>query len=273
MRLDLHTHTTWSDGDKTPGEVVALAEQAGVGMAVTDHDECRGFSEIEGKAFRVPVFAGIELAARFNGGSAHVLGLCIDWRNTALNRHNAQTAQARRSRAKRILEKLRHLGMNVDMNELEYRGNIVGRAHIAGALARKGYVTDANEAFSRYLSSDAPCYVPYEKISVGEAARLIIDAGGAPVLAHPGLMAPGAFDALLPQLKGMGFWGVEAYHPSHDNGQCREYESRARAHELFVTAGSDFHGGIKPDVALGQETRGGAYLEQSMKAFRLMAGV
>ncbi len=271
MRLDLHAHTTWSDGDKTPQQIATLASLAGVGIAITDHDECRGFGEIEGRKYGIPVYAGIELASRFEGGSVHVIGLCIDWRSEALNRHNAQTVQARRSRAERILEKLRLLGIQIVFDDLSYRGHIVGRVHIAEALVRKGYAAGSDEAFARYISANAPCYVPYEKISVGEAARLILAAGGMPVLAHPGLLSPGAFDALLPQLKDMGFWGVEAYHPSHTDGQCREYESLARASGLFVTAGSDFHGSAKPGIAVGQEKRGGAYLRQSMEAFAAIA--
>ncbi|MEL7604203.1 MAG: hypothetical protein AAGU77_13690, partial [Bacillota bacterium] len=174
---------------------------------------------------------------------------------------------ARLKRAQRILEKLRAGGMDVRMEELVFQGDVVGRAHIAEALVRKGYAADVKDAFSRFLANHAPYYEPYEKIGVEDAARLIIGAGGLAVLAHPALMAAGAFDTLLPKLKGMGFWGVEAYHPAHTKGQCREAESLARAHGLFVTAGSDFHGSIKPDVSLGQEKRGGAYLLKSMEAF------
>jgi predicted metal-dependent phosphoesterase TrpH len=143
----------------------------------------------------------------------------------------------------------------------------VGRAHIAEALVRKGYAADVKDAFARFLSSRAPYYVPYEKIGVDGAAKMISGAGGLAVLAHPGLMAPGVWDSIYPKLKDMGFWGVEAYHPSHTDGQCREYESLARARGLYVTAGSDFHGGVKPDIALGQEKRGGAYLRESMEAY------
>ena len=271
MRLDLHAHTVWSDGDFTPAEVARMAEEKGVGIAITDHDECRGYAEIADKPFSVPVYPGLELASRFEGGSVHVLGLNIDWRDAGIVGHINWAREARLSRAERILEKLRTGGMEVALSDLNFQGDVVGRAHIANALVQKGYAADPKDAFARYLSFHAPYYVPYEKIDVNGAAKLILGAGGIPVLAHPGLMKPGAFDALLPQLKAMGFWGVEAYHPSHTDGQCREYESGARAHALFVTAGSDFHGSVKPEISIGQEKRGGGYLRESMEAFVLLA--
>ena len=271
MRFDLHAHTTWSDGDQTPAQVAQIAAREGIAVALTDHDECRGFSEIAGKTYEVPVFPGIELAARYAQGSVHVLGLCIDWQDQGIISHITSAADARLHRAESILEKLRTGGMDIGMENLTFQGDIVGRAHIAEALVSKGYAADIKDAFARFLSNRAPYYVPYEKIGVDDAARLITRAGGLAVLAHPGLMAPGAFDALLPSLKGMGFWGVEAYHPSHTDGQCREYESLARSRGLYVTAGSDFHGNVKPDIALGQEKRGGAYLRESMEAFLAFA--
>lgn len=267
MRFDLHVHTTWSDGDRTPAEIAQMAAREGIAVALTDHDECRGYGEVASKAYDVPVYPGIELAARHESSSIHVLGLCINWQDAALTGHITRTLSARRNRAQHILEKLQAAGVHVGMDDLEFRRDVVGRAHIAEALVRKGYAADPKDAFSRYLSYHSPYYVPYEKIGVEEAARLITGAGGMPVLAHPGLMAPGAFDALLPGLKDMGFWGVEAYHPSHTDGQCREYESLARSRGLYVTAGSDFHGGVKPDIALGHEKRGGVYLHESMDAF------
>ncbi len=267
MKTDLHAHTTFSDGDRTPLEVVRLAEAAGVGVAITDHDECRGFAEIAGRSFGVPVYAGIELAARFGKESVHVLGLGIDWRNPTLLAHVDRAADARLHRAERIVEKLRGCGVDIALSEVRYQGSVVGRAHIAEALVRKGAAADIRDAFARYLGGGAPGYVSYEKITAEQAARLITDAGGVAVVAHPGLMPPGVFSSLLPVLKRWGFWGVEAYYPSHTDGQCREFESLARTHGLYVTAGSDFHGGVKPEIAVGQEKRGGAYLRESMEAF------
>jgi len=266
MKFDLHAHTTFSDGDKTPLQVARLAEEKGIGVAITDHDECRGFGEIAELSFAVPVIPGIELAAKYEGGSVHILGLGVNWRDKELVGHIDWARDARRSRAERILEKLRAIGKQITMDDLEFQGDVVGRAHIAAALMRKGYAQSVQYAFDRFLSYKAPCYVPYEKIGAEQAAQLISAAGGLVVLAHPGLMGQGAWDSILPKLKGYGFWGVEAYHPSHTDGQCREFVSLARTQGLFVTAGSDYHGSVKPDIALGQETRGGAYLQESMKS-------
>lgn len=272
MRFDLHAHTTWSDGDKTPAELAEIAAREGIAIAITDHDECRGYGEIAEKSFGVPIYPGIELGTRYEGGSVHVLGLCIDWEDPGIIGHITQASHARLRRAEQILEKLRACGVDIVMDDLVFRGDVVGRAHIAEALVRKGWAADIKDAFARFLGSHAPFYVTYERIGVEDAARLINGAGGLAVIAHPGLMAPGAFDSLLPHLKDYGFWGVEAYHTAHTDGQCREYESLARSRRLYVTAGSDFHGGVKPDIALGQEKRGGAYLRESMEAFVMHAG-
>lgn len=266
MIYDLHAHTLYSDGDKTPLEVVRLAEERGVAVAITDHDECRGFGEISHMRFSVPVYAGIELAAKFEG-SVHILGLGINWQDAGIVGHIDWARDARRSRAERILEKLRAGGMELHLSDLVFQGDVVGRAHIAEALVRMGYAQSVQDAFERFLSYKAPYYVPYEKIGADGAARLIRGAGGLPVLAHPGLMAQGAWDRLLPKLKEYGFWGVEAYHPAHSDGQCREFQSLARREGLFVTAGSDYHGSVKPEISLGQETRGGLYLQESMEVF------
>jgi predicted metal-dependent phosphoesterase TrpH len=248
-----------------------MAQRLGIGVAITDHDECRGMDEVAGTDFGVPVLAGIELAARFEGNSVHVLGLGVNWKDKGLVGHITWARDARRRRAALILEKLRAGGMDISMGDLRFQGDVVSRSHIATALVNKGYAADPKDAFARYLSYHTPYYVPYEKISAQDAAALIRAAGGLPVLAHPGEMAPGAWECILPSLEAMGFWGVEAYHPSHTDGQCREFESLSRAKGLYVTAGSDFHGRVKPEVALGQETRGGAYLAQSMKA--LVSGI
>lgn len=265
MKPDLHVHTTFSDGSYTPAEIVQAAKQAGLSaVAITDHDECRGYGEIM-DVQDIKVCPGIELAAKYNC-EVHVLGLNIDWRNQKLIRHIENAAQQRRARAKSMLKKLQAVNIDIDMEHVTdaCEGDVIGRPHLAKVLVEKGHASSYKEAFLRYLAKDSCCYVPLEKINVREAAALILQAGGKPVLAHPGLLRGSAFEKLIPQLKDMGFWGIEAYHPVHSNGQCREYESIAKTHDLFVTAGSDFHGAAKPKVAIGQEQRGGRYLEESL---------
>lgn len=271
MRPDLHVHTTFSDGSYTPAEMVQAAKQAGLSaVAITDHDECRGYGEIIDEQ-DITVCPGIELAARFNC-EVHVLGLQIDWKNQKLIRHIENASEARRHRAKSVLEKLQAVNVDIDMQHVvnACEGDVIGRPHLAKVLVDKGYASSYKEAFVRYLAKDACCYVPLDKINVRNAADLILQAGGKPILAHPGLLRGRAFEQLVPKLKDMGFWGIEAYHPAHSNGHCREYETIAKNHGLYVTAGSDFHGAAKPKVKIGQEQRGGKYLEKSLEELDLL---
>jgi len=267
MWPDLHVHTNYSDGDMTPKQVVQMAKAAGLnGVAICDHDECRAFGEVE-DAEGIAVYPGIELGAAYDS-EIHVLGLMIDWRNEALIRYIDGAAERRRSRADAMLDKLKGAGVAITMDDVmaQCDGCVIGRPHFAAALVKMGYASSPKEAFARYLGRNACCYVPLEKIDAAHAAALILEAGGKPVLAHPGLVRQSVLDALIPRLKDMGFWGVEAYHPAHPDGQCREYESLARRYGLFVTCGSDYHGGAKPKIAVGQEQRGGAYLKESLLA-------
>ncbi len=267
MNIDLHLHTTFSDGDFSPREVVEAAKQKGLEIiAITDHDECRGFAQVRDTQ-GITVLSGIELAARFEG-EAHVLGLGIDWRNEALLKHIESVAALRRDRALSIVKRLQKAGFDITIDDVEELclADAIGRPHIAAALVKKGYASGVKEAFKAYLSKHTEFYVAFDKISVEEAAALIIKAGGRAVLAHPGLIGEAERKRLLSRLSHMGFWGIEVYHPSHTDGQCLEFESLARREGLFVTAGSDFHGSAKPKTQIGCETRGGEYLSQSVKA-------
>jgi predicted metal-dependent phosphoesterase TrpH len=130
---------------------------------------------------------------------------------------------------------------------------------------KKRYAKNVKEAFKAYLSKHTEFYVPFDKISVDEAAELIGKAKGLAVLAHPGFIGEAAQNKLLPSLREMGFWGIEAYHPSHSDGQCAMFESIARSYGLYITSGSDFHGSAKPGIEIGGETRGGEYLKASVR--------
>jgi 3',5'-nucleoside bisphosphate phosphatase len=272
MKVDLHVHTTYSDGDFSPAEAAAAAREAGLdAVAIVDHDECRGYLEVADADYGLKVLPGIELAARYEG-EVHVLGLLIDCSNRGLIGHIEKTSELRLERAKSIIKKLAHAGLLISYEDVkESCGNgAVGRPHIAAALVRKGYVGNVKEAFSKYLSKHGEFYVPFDKVDIAGAAQLIIGAGGKPVLAHPGLINSGVFESVLPKLKGMGFWGLEAYHTAHSDGQCLIFENAARNHGLFVTSGSDFHGSAKPSVKIGQEHRGGTYLFESMSVLGIV---
>jgi len=268
MRLDLHVHTTFSDGDMTPQQVADLAKSVGLdGLAITDHDEIRGFSEL----MPVPgmmLIPGIEIAAIEGDCEVHVLGLNINCRSKGIHSYVRSAVEKRRQRARTIADKLQAAGYNVTLEDIEQecRGNAPGRPHIALALIKQGYAQTLEDAFERFVAREAPFYVPLGRVSVERAAEIIVQAGGKPVLAHPGLLHGGVWDALAPRLKDAGFWGVEAFHPAHSDGQCRLFESEARRLELFVTSGSDFHGALGSRAPLGGERRGGAYLRKSIKA-------
>ncbi len=266
MRFDLHVHTTFSDGDYSPSEVVRLAKQKGIGLiAITDHDECRGFGDVKEET-GIKVLPGIELAARFEG-EVHVLGLGIDWQSEPLLRHIERVVNLRRDRAAGIIKKLRKAGIDITVKDVENEclGGVMGRPHIAAALVNKGHASSVKEAFKAYLSKHSEFYVGFDKISVQEAVKLIRIAGGKAVLAHPGLIGETARNDLMPLLGDMGFWGIEAYHPAHSDGNCKEFESLARSMGLYVTAGSDFHGSAKPKIEIGCETRTSEYLEESIR--------
>lgn len=262
----MHVHTSYSDGDHTPLEIVRMAKEKGLKLiAITDHDECRGYEKIAGIT-DILVCPGIELASIYEG-EVHVLGFGIDWRSAPLIGHIEGVTHKRKRRAERMIKNLNSAGVDITIKDVkaECAGKIIGRPHIAAALVKKGYASSHKEAFKRYLSKHSPHYVPFDKITVQGAAELIIKAGGKAVLAHPGLIKDETLKLLFPKLKGMGFWGVEAYHTAHSDGQCREFESLARGYGLYVTAGSDFHGSAKPAIELGCEKRGGEYLAQSVE--------
>lgn len=274
MNIDMHVHTSFSDGDYTPDEIARMAKEKGLKLiAITDHDECRGYEEIAGLDAEISVCPGIELASKYKG-EVHVLGLNIDWRSGALLKHIENVSLLRKSRAESMIKNLNSAGLGITIDDVkaECAGKIIGRPHIAAALVKRGWASSHKEAFIRYLSKHSPYYVPFDKIAVQGAVDLIKKAGGKAVLAHPGLLSEGDMETLFPRLEDMGFWGVEAYHPKHSNAQCEEYEKMARAQGLFVTAGSDFHGSAKPAVELGGEKRGGEYLEKSVEALGFNIG-
>ncbi len=267
MKLDLHIHTTYSDGLLTPQQVVEQAKAIGLNtIAITDHDECRGFGDVKDET-GINIIAGIELSANFFG-EVHVIGLGIDWQNKNLLAHVESQLQSRRRRAEAMVLKFRDNGIEISMDEVmdECKGEVLGRPHFAEVLVKKGHANSTKQAFAQYLNKDAKCFVARGKVDITQAAKLINDAGGKTVLAHPGLISGTNWNALSTQLIEFGFWGIEAYHPAHTNGQCRAFLSFAKANGLYVTSGSDFHGSAKPAVQIGQEHRGGKYLFTSAAA-------
>lgn len=267
MKLDLHVHTTYSDGLLTPKQVVEQAKARGLlAIAITDHDECRGYGDVKDET-GTKVISGIELSASFHG-EVHVLGLDVDWQNEKLLAHVESQSQSRRDRAEAMVEKFRDNGIEMTMEDVlaACKGDMLGRPHFAEVLIKKGHVSSTKQAFAQYLNRNAKCFVARSKVDIAQAAALINSAGGKTVLAHPGLIPGKVWNALSTRLVEFGFWGIEAYHPAHSSGQCRAFLSFAKSNGLFVTSGSDFHGFAKPAVQIGQERRGGKYLASSAAA-------
>jgi len=256
-RLDLHLHTTFSDGSRTPTDVLALAGKAQVSaLAITDHDTVAGLPEAiaAGRSLGIEVIPGIELSSRWGQTELHILGYFLDWNDLELQRQLTRFQEARHVRNPRIIEKLNALGMDLTYDEVRsLAGNdSIGRPHIARVLIEKGYVTSAKEAFDRYLADGAAAHVPRELPEPAEAIAIIRAARGIPVLAHPSWLdrSEGIYK-ICEQLKAVGLAGIEVHYSSHRPEQTAAYLDIARRLDLLVTGGSDFHGVTKPDVEVG----------------------
>jgi predicted metal-dependent phosphoesterase TrpH len=232
-----------------------LAAAQGFGLiAVTDHDTAGGLTEAisAGRELGVAVLEGIEISS---GGDVdiHVLGYGIR-RFEKLNKTLADMRAQREKRMEAMIIKLQNLGIKIPPEKVLGKAqSVVGRAHLARAMVALGYAGDVKEVFAKYLSPGCPGYVAREKLSVGEAIRLIRTAGGVAVLAHPGQDRESdlILEARVKSAAKEGLYGLEAYHPSHSPGQCASFERLARKYSLSVTGGSDYHGQNK-HIVLGE---------------------
>jgi 3',5'-nucleoside bisphosphate phosphatase len=250
--VDLHMHSTASDGAIAPAEVVAAAQRAGLAaIALTDHDTVDGVAAAQaaGASLGVRVIAGVELSAVDEGNEIHVLGLHLS--------HPEQMAAAldelkesRRDRAKLIVERLNSLGIPVTLEAVYAAadGGAVGRPHIAKALVAGGWARDFRDAFDRWLGNGKPACIEKRTVTFGEAARLIHDAGGLAVYAHPG---GGASRAYLEELASLGLDAVEVRHPSHTADEIARLAALTNELELVPSGGSDWHGSPEGYRALG----------------------
>ncbi|MGC8763883.1 MAG: PHP domain-containing protein [Acidobacteriota bacterium] len=257
--IDLHTHSTCSDGTFSPEELVRQAKAAGVThLALTDHDTVEGVGAAaraaaeEGLAF----LPGIEISAEFQPGTLHILGYGLDSLNGRLRGRLEEVQRWRRERNPKIVERLNELGMEVTLEEVAARagGDLVGRPHFAQTLLDKGYVKSRQEAFDRFLAKGRPAYVDKLRLSPRESIALIREAGGIAVLAHPlqlKIEDPQALDAFVGELSGLGLQGLECYYRNHTEEDEKRFLALARKYGLLVTGGSDFHGQNRPRIRLG----------------------
>ncbi len=239
--IELHAHTTYSDGILTPQQLVDRAAQAGVkALAITDHDTLYGWSEAIASAIphQIEIVPGVELSTVMNGRSLHILGYYPQ--RELLEAPLARRLAGRKRRAEEMITKLAAMGYNL---ELDVAGNMaLCRPHIASALVKAGYVNSNQEAFERFIGEDCPAYVHYEKFSAREGIELIRACGGVPVWAHPYLFRGGRVEEVLPVLVEAGLMGVEVFHPHHGNNKVAHLQNFCRQYDLLMTGGTDYHG-------------------------------
>lgn len=260
--IDLHVHSNCSDGSLSPEEVVRLAYETGLSaFALTDHDTVSGIAAAKKAAIDyasgipLQVISGTEISAAYKSRDIHILGLFIDETNEALQTELAAAINARDHRNELMAERFRALGIPLTLDQLclENPQTVITRAHFAKFLAENHYVKSRDEAFTRYLGYDAPCFVPREYMKPEHAISLILDAGGIPVLAHPLLyhLESEELHALLSRLTDAGLKGLEVYYSSFSSDEQNLLAGIANHYNLLKTGGTDFHGSNKPNLFLG----------------------
>jgi 3',5'-nucleoside bisphosphate phosphatase len=241
--LELHCHTTYSDGTLTPAELTAAAAASGVrALAITDHDTVSGWDEAFAAAslYDIEIVPGLELSTVHNGRSLHILGFYPDVNK--IRDPLDLRLEGRFRRAQEMVEKLTAMGYPIELPKSRSPRMAPGRPHIASALVKAGYVTSSREAFDRWLGDDGPAYVHYEKFSIVEGIDLLRSCGAVPVWAHPYLFRGGVVEEVLKELVDAGLMGVEVFHPSHNSSQIQKLKDLCLHYGLLATGGSDYHG-------------------------------
>jgi predicted metal-dependent phosphoesterase TrpH len=262
VSVDLHTHTTHSDGTLGPAELVDLARKKSLtAIAITDHDITSGNDEAisRGKELEIKVIPGIELSVTFDlpgNGHLHILGLFIDPHHTHLNQTLQNIRLERSKRNQKILNRLKELGKPISSDDLSFEGGIgsVGRPHIATVMVKMGYVKNNREAFNRFLKKGSPAYFDRVRLTANQAIDLIHLAGGIAIIAHPtslGFSSLKDTGEYFLHLKKMGLDGFEAYSSGQDDYTRQQLLSFARDNNMVVSGGSDFHGSLIPAIDLG----------------------
>lgn len=256
--VDLHLHTTASDGRCTPRELVDRAAMAGLSViAVTDHDTMAATADVRARAHQhgIEAIAGIEITAIEDGRDIHVLGYFLDPADPVLDEFLSRQRRTRIERVEAIAARLASLGVPVDVSSILDEARLrrtrsVGRPQVARAMVAAGHVADTTEAFDRWLGRDAQAFVPRAGASADTVVSMIHQAGGLAALAHPGRTG---VDARIPALRDAGLDAIEVYHTDHDDEMRVKYGRLASALGLLVTGGSDYHGeplhGFRPGAA------------------------
>ena len=268
--VDLHVHSTESDGTFTPKDLVAEAKKAGLAaFALTDHDTCQGVCKAMPLAASagIELIPGIELSTDYHGKEVHIVGLYIDMENEQLLKKTAEYRKCRSERNALMVEALRKEGLSITMEELvaENPDCVITRANIARFLYEHGQIKSVREAFDRSIGDHCKCYVGRLKVASTDAVRLIKEAGGTAILAHPLLygLSNTNLQKMIDELKPVGLDGLEAIYSTYTTGEEQQMKRLARENGLLISGGSDFHGSNKPDIALGRG-RGHLYIPYSV---------
>ncbi|MCH8928630.1 MAG: PHP domain-containing protein [Candidatus Marinimicrobia bacterium] len=256
--IDLHAHTSASDGTYSPKDLVKLAKSEGIeAIAITDHDTIEGLPEAleAGEKMGVEVIPGVEISIDHQPGSMHVLGLFLDIENEKLKEYLTDLQTSRSSRNPRIIEKLNELGLSITMEEVEKisGGGQVGRPHIAAALLKNGHVRTIQHAFDKYLKKGAVAYYERHRLTREKAVDMIHGAGGLVILAHPHTLGVNgiSLDNLMAELKEVGFDGLELFYNSHSPSDEDKLMKIVDKNGFVISGGTDFHGENKPSIKLG----------------------
>jgi predicted metal-dependent phosphoesterase TrpH len=258
MAVDLHTHSTYSDGSEAPAELVAAAAQARLeALALTDHDNLDGIPEASEAAGRhgIELIPGVELSCEWEPGGFHMIVLFLEPGPGPLQDRLMELQKGRADRNRQMVARLAGLGIEISYEEVleEAGGTGVGRPHMAATLVRKGVVESMSEAFDFYLAAGRPAYVGRVRLSPEDAISLATASGAVPIVAHPHTL--GVFraelDAELARLSALGLVGLEAYYPEYEPDTRLELVERARQAGLIPSGGSDYHGSYKPGLRIG----------------------
>ncbi|WP_447968721.1 PHP domain-containing protein [Nitrospira sp. M1] len=277
-RIDLHLHSTYSDGSYSPTDVIKLAHQAHVtALSLTDHDTTDGIAEASQAAspHGIEVIPGVEVSSLYRGKETHILGYFVNHEDAQFQQHLTFLRNSRHERIPKIIDKLHNVGVDIsyeDVKAVAGHGSI-GRPHVAQVLVKKHYVPTIEQAFSRFLKEGSTAYVARQLPDAKEAIRWIRDAGGVASLAHPSWVrhSLSELETACQELHTFGLQGLEVFYSSHTPRQTSEYLALANRLNFAVTGGSDFHGSTRPDIAIGIGRGNLKVPEQALEALRICA--
>ncbi|GJL55410.1 MAG: phosphatase [Nitrospirales bacterium] len=257
-RIDLHLHSTYSDGSYSPTDVVELAHQAQVStLCLTDHDTTDGIAEASQAAssYGIEVIPGVEVSSLYRDKETHILGYFVNHEDAQFQQHLTWLRNSRHERIPRIIDKLHHVGVDISYEDVKAAAGhgSIGRPHVAQVLVQQRYVPTIEQAFSRFLKEGSTAYVARQLPDAKEAIRWIRESGGVASLAHPGWVRQSLSELEIAcrELQTCGLQGLEVFYSSHTSRQTSEYLGLAHRLNLTATGGSDFHGSTRPDIVIG----------------------